>query len=183
MTERLYYTDPYSRDFDATIARVEPRNGGASVVLDRTFFYPTSGGQPFDTGTLGGAKVVDVVDDDSGEIQHIIDARAALPGAVPISINVPPPTGVYAISARYPEDLTPGGRSRLFVDQYSGAVLAAEGSRTAPPGSRLITLNRAIHTGDVFGVPSKIVMSLASLALVAQFVTGVLWWVRKRITA
>lgn len=109
-------------------------------------------------------------------------AREALPGATPISMNVPVPTGVYALSARYPEDRTPGGRSRLFIDQYSGAVLAAEGSRTAPAGSRAITLNRAIHTGDVFGIPSKAIVSLASLAVVAQLVSGVAWLLKKRAT-
>ena len=107
-------------------------------------------------------------------------ARAALPGAAPISVNVPGPTGVYAISLRYPEDLTPGGRSRVMIDPYSGAVLAAEGSRNAPAGTRLVTLNRAIHTGDVLGAPSKIVMSLASLAVVLQAMSGlVMWWTRR----
>ena len=107
-------------------------------------------------------------------------ARKTLPGAIPISINVPARTGVYAISARFPEDLTPGGRSRIYIDQYSGAMLLAEGSRTAPAGSRLLTLNRALHTGDVFGMPSKIVMSIASLALIAQLVSGLVMWLRKR---
>ena len=114
-----------------------------------------------------------------GPDRAVAIARAALPGARPISVNVPPTGGVYAIAARYPEDLTPGGRSRVYVDQYSGAVLLAEGSRTAPAGSRLITLNRAVHTGDVFGVPSKIIMSLASLALVAQLVSGLAMWLRR----
>jgi uncharacterized iron-regulated membrane protein len=114
-----------------------------------------------------------------GPDRAVAIARAALPGASPISLQIPPPNGVYAISARYPEDLTPGGRSRIYVDQYSGAVLAAEGSRTAPAGSRVITLNRALHTGDVFGMPSKIVMSIASLALVMQLISGVVMWVRK----
>ena len=89
--------------------------------------------------------------------------REALPGASPIFVNVPPPNGAYAISARFPEDLTPGGRSRIFIDPYSGQVLLAEGSRTAPAGSRMITLNRALHTGDVFGMPTKILMSIASI--------------------
>src|SRR5579864_5539695 len=106
-------------------------------------------------------------------------ARAALPGADPISVNVPAPSGVYAISARYPEDLTPGGRSRIYIEQYSGAVLLAEGSRTAPAGTRLITLNRALHTGDVFGLPSKVVMSIASLALVLQLISGAVMWLRR----
>ena len=55
MTDRLYYTDPYLRAFDATVARVDRRDGRLVVTLDRTAFYPTSGGQPFDTGTLGAA--------------------------------------------------------------------------------------------------------------------------------
>jgi alanyl-tRNA synthetase len=73
MTERLYYTDPYNREFDATIARVDLRDGRAHVTLDRTSFYPTSGGQPFDTGTLGALHVVDVVDEDDGTITHVIE--------------------------------------------------------------------------------------------------------------
>jgi len=114
-----------------------------------------------------------------GPDEAVAIARATLPGAAPLSVQIPGPTGVYALSARYPEDRTPGGRSRIYIDQYSGAVLAAEGSRTAPEGSRLITLNRAVHTGDVFGMPSKIVMSIASLALVLQLVSGVVMWLRK----
>jgi uncharacterized iron-regulated membrane protein len=106
--------------------------------------------------------------------------RAALPGADPISVNVPAPGGVYAISARYPEDLTPGGRSRIYIEQYSGAVLLAEGSRTAPAGTRLVTLNRAIHTGDVFGVPSKIAMSLGSLAVLVQAASGLMMWLKRK---
>ena len=114
-----------------------------------------------------------------GPDRAVAIARAALPGASPISLQIPLPTGVYAISARYPEDLTPGGRSRIYIDQYSGAVLIAEGSRTAPAGSRMITLNRALHTGDVFGMASKIVMSIASLAVVMQLVSGLVMWLRK----
>jgi alanyl-tRNA synthetase len=69
MTIRLYYTDSYLRDFEADI--VERADGGRRIYLDRTAFYPTSGGQPFDTGTLGGIAVVDVVDE--GErVSHLL---------------------------------------------------------------------------------------------------------------
>jgi alanyl-tRNA synthetase len=73
MTDRLYYTDPYLREFDATVQRVDSRDGRTLVTLDRTAFYPTSGGQPFDTGTLGPFRVVDVVDDDDGSIAHVVE--------------------------------------------------------------------------------------------------------------
>jgi alanyl-tRNA synthetase len=79
MTERLYYADPYRREFDATIRRVDRTDGRTLVVLDRTAFYPTSGGQPFDTGTLGALRVVDVFDADDGTVLHVLgdDAAAA----------------------------------------------------------------------------------------------------------
>src|SRR5262249_2517244 len=61
------------REFDATIRRVETRGGRTVVALDRTAFYPTSGGQPFDTGTLGPFRVVDVVDEEDGTIAHVLE--------------------------------------------------------------------------------------------------------------
>ena len=76
MTDRLYYTDSYARECDATIERVEERDGRTVVMLDRTVFYPTSGGQPFDTGTLGSSPIVDVIDDDAGTIAHVVEGVA-----------------------------------------------------------------------------------------------------------
>lgn len=73
MTDRLYYTDPYCREFDGTITKLERREGRTLVMLDRTSFYPTSGGQPFDTGTLGGFRVVEVAGDDDDTIAHVVE--------------------------------------------------------------------------------------------------------------
>jgi uncharacterized iron-regulated membrane protein len=108
-------------------------------------------------------------------------AREAIPGVAPFAIDVPGPDGVYFIRARYPEDLTPGGRSQIMMDQYTGKVLFVQSSRTAPAGTRLVIWNRAIHTGDVLGIPSKILMSLASLMIVVQLVSGLaMWWKRRK---
>ena len=76
-TERLYYDDGYRREFEASVTRVEERGGALAVWLDRTAFYPTSGGQPFDTGWLGDCAVVDVVDEDDG-IVHVVRGEIAL---------------------------------------------------------------------------------------------------------
>ena len=74
MTEdRLYYTDSYLAEFDAVVRAVALKDGRWEVVLDRTAFYPTSGGQPADTGTLGEAKVLDVFDDADGSVTHVVD--------------------------------------------------------------------------------------------------------------
>jgi alanyl-tRNA synthetase len=75
VTERLYYTDAYLTEFDATILRVESRGDRREALLDRTAFYPTSGGQPFDTGRLGSTRVIDVVDGDDGVIRHVIEGE------------------------------------------------------------------------------------------------------------
>ncbi len=70
-TERLYYTDSYLASFSATV--LDRGDEGRRVYLDRTAFYPTSGGQPFDTGTLGGIRVLDVVDEDD-RVAHLLEA-------------------------------------------------------------------------------------------------------------
>jgi alanyl-tRNA synthetase len=80
MTHRLYYNDPHKTEFDATITAVRDAGGRTIVRLDETAFYPTSGGQPFDTGMLGNARVVEVADSDNGEIDHVVESAALQPG-------------------------------------------------------------------------------------------------------
>ena len=71
MTERLYYTDAYLTSFSAAVS--EHADGGRRIYLDRSAFYPTSGGQPNDLGTIDGIPVLDVVDD--GErVAHLLAA-------------------------------------------------------------------------------------------------------------
>jgi alanyl-tRNA synthetase len=81
VTDRIYYTDAYAREFDANVLEVATVDGRRAAILDRTAFYPTSGGQPFDTGALGAARVVDVVDQDGGTVLHIVEGEMA-PGPV-----------------------------------------------------------------------------------------------------
>ncbi len=75
MTHRLYYTDSYLREFDATVIDAHPRNAHVGIVLDRTAFYPTSGGQPHDTGTLNNLPVIDVLEDEEDRIVHVVAER------------------------------------------------------------------------------------------------------------
>jgi alanyl-tRNA synthetase len=75
MTERLYYTDSYLREFQARV--VERSADGRTVYLDRTLFYPASGGQPFDVGTIAGVAVVEVVDEEE-RVAHRLAAPLAV---------------------------------------------------------------------------------------------------------
>ncbi len=76
MTERLYYQDSYLTRFEARVIK-----GGTEAVLDRTAFYPSSGGQPNDLGRLGGGVVRDVIEDETGTVVHVLD-RAVEAGAL-----------------------------------------------------------------------------------------------------
>jgi len=75
-TRRLYYDDAYLLEFDAEVAERTVHEGSPAVVLDATAFYPESGGQPWDRGTLGGVEVLKVLDLD-GTILHVLKAEIA----------------------------------------------------------------------------------------------------------
>ncbi len=86
MTERLYYTDSFLHEFEAHVVAVS----GGTVTLDRSAFYPTSGGQVFDTGWLETKdsprlRVMEVMEDEpTGDVLHVVEgdaAQALQPGA------------------------------------------------------------------------------------------------------
>jgi len=76
MTARIYYAEPSCRTFDAVVVRALDYEGRPGVILDRTAFYPTSGGQPYDTGRLGAARVLETLDLD-GDVVHLVSAPPA----------------------------------------------------------------------------------------------------------
>jgi alanyl-tRNA synthetase len=75
-TDRLYYTDAYATSFEASVTAIGEVNGHPALALARTLFYPTSGGQPNDTGTLAGQAVLDVVAQ-GDVIWHLLDGAPA----------------------------------------------------------------------------------------------------------
>ena len=88
MTDRLYYDDAYLWSFEGTVTASVPgkKPGEWFTALDRSAFYPTSGGQPFDTGRIlfsgGGAKVLNVEADKAGEVWHTLDRE--IPAGTPV---------------------------------------------------------------------------------------------------
>lgn len=105
-------------------------------------------------------------------------ARRTMPNATP-TVMVRPlrPAGAYAILMRVPEETSEAVHSSIVIDQYSGKVLGVHDFLKESAGYRWIRFNRSIHTGDIFGLASHIVVSISSLALAAMVVTGVvIWW-------
>jgi alanyl-tRNA synthetase len=83
-TERIYFTDASILEFSAQVIDVRTTGEGEQIVLDKTAFYPTGGGQPHDTGYLNAARVVDVFEDEAGTIFHVIKE----PGQIRIGESV-----------------------------------------------------------------------------------------------
>ena len=83
VTERLYYSDSHLIEFEARVVDVTDRvSGWTAVVLNRTAFYPTGGGQPSDTGTLNGSRVVECIDDGDNGVLHVVQGAAPVRDAV-----------------------------------------------------------------------------------------------------
>ena len=82
-TERLYYHDSFLYEFEAKLVEIVSADSRPVLILDRTAFYPTSGGQVFDTGGLWadgqsereGLQVVEVSEDEDGRILHFVAER------------------------------------------------------------------------------------------------------------
>ena len=72
MTEKLYYENAYTKTFSATVRSCSEGKKGFEIILDRSAFYPEGGGQPGDSGCLGGVKVFDT-HEKGGEVVHYCD--------------------------------------------------------------------------------------------------------------
>ena len=156
MTERLYYSEPYRRTFDATVVNVESVDGGSHVTLDQTAFYPSSGGQPFDTGTLGGAAVSDVIDREDGTIAHVVAGSLKAGEVVTGEIDwarrfdhMQQHTGQHVLSAAF--DRLFGVRTESFhMGQLSATidlareVTAAEVAKAEDDANRVVWEDRPV---------------------------------------
>jgi uncharacterized iron-regulated membrane protein len=107
-------------------------------------------------------------------------AAAALPGAFLKGIGIPNGgNSVIVAMMKYPEDRTPGGRSRVALDQHSARVLTVINTRTAPAGARLVNLKRSAHTGDIFGAATRALYFVTCVMLAGQVLTGFLIWIKR----
>ena len=156
MTNRLYYTEPYRTEFDATVVAVDIVDGRTHVTLDQTAFYPTSGGQPFDTGTLGGSAVIDVLDQDAGTIAHVVSGTLRVGEVVQGAVDwarrfdhMQQHTGQHVLSAAF--DRLFGVRTESFHMGTQAATIdlgrevsAAEVARAEDEANRIVWEDRQV---------------------------------------
>lgn len=133
-TERLYHSDSYLTHFGARVIRQYRCGDSIAVVLDRTAFYPTSGGQPHDLGKLNGVAVTDVVEED-GAVLHLLDLEL-------VDVHV---TGEVD-----------RGRRSDHREQHTGQhILSAALSDIAGIPTHSFHLGRDLSTIDIGGQPAS----------------------------
>jgi alanyl-tRNA synthetase len=157
MTERLYYNEPYRTTFDATVLTCEPDHDRFAIVLDQTAFYPTSGGQPFDVGTLDDVLVQDVVDREDGAVVHVADRPLRANAKVTGSVNwarrfdhMQQHTGQHILSAAFDrlfdvrtESFHLGATSSSI--DLAREVSASEIHSAEDEANRIVWEDRAVH--------------------------------------
>jgi uncharacterized iron-regulated membrane protein len=103
-----------------------------------------------------------------------------MPGATAAFMQLPlNPKATFNIVMRVPEDTSETAHSYVFIDQYSGKVLYVRNFLTDSFGYRVVRFNRSIHTGDIWGLPSHIVVSLFSFLIAVMVITGLVIWLKK----
>jgi alanyl-tRNA synthetase len=118
MTERIYYTDAYTTNFSSRVTAVMTLAGRPALELERTAFYPASGGQPCDTGTLAGQEVVEVLVDEAGRLLHVLAAAPAAIGDIVVGDIV---TGEVTWAHRFDHMQQHSGQhllSHCFTEQF-----------------------------------------------------------------
>lgn len=152
MTRRLYYDDSYLRAFRAQIAEAD----GDRVYLDATAFYPTSGGQPHDLGTINGVPVLNVIDEE-GRIAHLVDGALA-PGPAHGEIDWPrrfdfmqQHTGQHLLSAAVarlysiPTVSVHFGAESSTIDLETPALTPAQTAAIEDEANRTVFENRPVR--------------------------------------
>ena len=125
-TRKLYYEDPFQKGFATTVVSCDAVKGGYAVVLAETAFYPEGGGQPCDTGRLGGARVL-AVHTDGETITHTTDAPLTAGETVDGCLDWP--ARLDAIQQHTGEHILSGALHRLFGAENVGFHIGSEAVR------------------------------------------------------
>jgi len=161
-SRRLYWEDPYRTRFDATIVERLERNGRPAVVLEATCFYPTSGGQPHDTGRLGEARVVEVMEEDE-RIVHVLDrhlSEDAVSGVVDWERrfdHMQQHSGQHILSAAFERCLDAEtvsfhlGEEISTIDLNLGELSPVDAAAVEDAANRVVFENRPVTVGAYSG--------------------------------
>lgn len=104
-------------------------------------------------------------------------ADAALPGAKTTFISLPSqPEKIIQVRKKFPQEITPNGNSRIYLDQYTGQVLRVENALKTPLATKIVNLLFPLHIGNYGGIGTRIIHVLIGLSPAFLFLTGLVLW-------
>ena len=106
-------------------------------------------------------------------------ARTYMPGATPYRVQMPSYGGVYQIAMSFSHDEVTGDRNLVVLDPY-GNLVSVSRAHDLSRGERILAINEAIHTGSIFGMPSRITVWLASTMVLVQALSGLFMWLHRK---
>ena len=164
MTEHLYYHDSFLYEFDAEVVGVTTVESRSAIILDRTAFYPTSGGQVFDTGWIVTAenarlRVTEVAEREDGDILHFLETPAQLQvgsrvhGAIDVDRrrdHMQQHTGQHVLSAAFVRSLNMPtvsfhmGAEYCSIDLDTKTLTAKQAEAAEELGNQVVTEDRSV---------------------------------------
>ncbi len=158
-TLHLYCDDPYRTGFDAVVVERLRLEGKPAVVLDATYFYPTSGGQPHDVGTLNGVPVVEVVEQGEKIIHLLAEPLSgdAVRGALDWERrfdHMQQHTGQHILSQAFERELDAAtisfhlGRESSTIDVALESLDWDAASRVEELANRIVLENRSVRVDE-----------------------------------
>ena len=111
--------------------------------------------------------------------QAVAIASAQLPGAVPYRVQMPRYGGIYIVALTFSDNRITGGHNSISIDPWNGKIISSNLSADLSRRERFMAVNEAMHTGSVLGMPSRIIVALASIFVPVQAVSGLVIWLRR----
>jgi sulfite reductase (NADPH) flavoprotein alpha-component len=111
--------------------------------------------------------------------QAVAIASARLPGAMPYRVQMPRYGGIYFVFLTFSDNRIVAGRNSISIDPWNGKIISANLSTDLSKREWLVAANEAIHRGSIFGMPSRIMVALASMLVPVQAVSGLVMWLRR----
>ncbi len=142
-------------------------------------FDKVSNSHPVDKDQMSSATKSGVDATQISPDKAVAIARAQLPGALPYRVQMPQYGGLYVIALDDPQNRVTGGRNFISLDA-SGRIVSQHLSSDLQWRERLLALNGAIHSGSIWGMPSRVIAGFASLLLPLQLISGLFIWLRRK---
>jgi sulfite reductase (NADPH) flavoprotein alpha-component len=111
--------------------------------------------------------------------QAVAIASARLPGAVPYRVQMPKYGGSYVVALTFPDGRIAGERNSISIDPWNGKIISTALSAELTHRERFMAVNESIHTGTIFGTPSRVIVAMVSILLPIQAVSGLIMWFRR----